>query len=204
MRSSKPWLSFCSPYQRHAHAPHRHSVPTRASKSEGLANKETQTIHIAIGARSRRGRMAASAIAPSAAAARALARARLEELPPRHVRGAAAGAAVTATVGTVQPATDLVRWPRCYSTLLFRDDNASVLRRVFEEDEVMVQAWVKSLLATTSLPIFVLHTQTPPMQPVLRSLRNLFLEHRRQLHFRPVDVVHGGGWGVVCADLQFS
>ena len=57
--------------------------------------------------------------------------------------------------------------PRCYSTLLFKDDNATVLRRVFEEDEFMVALWARRMLLTTQLPIFVVHTREKSLDPAL-------------------------------------
>ena len=84
-------------------------------------------------------------------------------------------------------------WQRCFATLIFRDDNLTVMRRPFEEDEFMVRLWVKNMLNITTLPVFVMHTNSAltDAQQLLREV-----DPNRRVHYWQVNIVHGGYWSV--------
>ena len=86
----------------------------------------------------------------------------------------------------------LVTYPRCYATLLFKDDNATNLRRHFVEDEFMAQLWARRMLATTHLPIYFIYVHTPSIESSLARLRKE--DRTNKLHYWPVEFVRGGGW----------
>lgn len=101
------------------------------------------------------------------------------------------GTAMACSTGARCTATRANPWPQCYATLLYRDDNATVLRRVFDEDEAMVRVWAARMLNTTSLPVFVMHTIMAT--EAHRMLHDVDPEAR--LLYRKVPIVHGGYWG---------
>ena len=123
---------------------------------------------------------------------------------PRRARGARAPnfgkrrasrvTSMAAATSTHADATSPPRYARCYATLLFRDDNMTTMRRVFEEDEAMMQVWTKRMLQTTELPIFFVYIATHALDATIAQLRDIEPASRRgQIQFWPVTEVLGGG-----------